>query len=76
MDFIDRNWVLFEANEISSIMYNKMHENSADDLIYNADRSKAFGSFSTCSGCKTPTFLSGKTIYSFEEFANTLNTSW
>ena len=73
MDFINRNWVLFEASEFGSIAYNKMCENSSDDLIYNADNSKAFGSFDKPN---TPKFLSGKTIYTFEEFVNILNTSW
>ena len=61
--FENRRWVIIDKDEVSSVDFSKVLENSADTLRYSNDGNKTFVKYE---GSK-PSFLSGKTEYSYSE---------
>jgi hypothetical protein len=54
-----RNYVIIEASEVADVDFDQVIQNSAETLIYNADRTKTIVKFEG----DTPSFLEGKTQY-------------
>ena len=65
----NRRWVIIDKDEVSSVDFSKVLENSADTLRYSNDGNKTFVKYE---GSK-PSFLSGKTEYSHSEILAILN---
>lgn len=58
-----KNFVILDASEVSLIDFGQIIETSADTLRYSVDGTKTFVKYR---GTK-PSFLNGKTEYSYEE---------
>ena len=58
------NYVILTASEVSSIDFSKVLEDSANTLRYNNDNTKTFVKFEG----DTPSFLDGKTQYTYSDF--------
>ena len=71
--YSNRKYVIIEANEVSSVDFSKVLETSADTLKYSIDNTKTFIKYE---GDK-PSFLDGKTEYTYEEILTELtNSDW
>ena len=66
-----RKYVILEASEVSGVDFSQVIEQSADDLKYSVDGSKAIVKFEG----GTPSFLIGETQYTWSEIMDVLNTS-
>ena len=66
-----KKYVIINANEVSSIDFNKVLETSEDTLRYSLDKSKTILKFQG----NTPSFLDGKTQYTHEEMRDIVQTS-
>lgn len=66
-----RKYVILEASEVSGVDFSQIIEQSADDLKYSVDDSKAIVKFEG----GTPSFLIGETQYTWSEIMDVLNTS-
>ena len=65
--------IIINASEVSSIDFSKVLETSADTLKYSIDNTKTFIKYE---GDK-PSFLDGKTEYTYEEILTELtNSDW
>ena len=62
-------YVIINSDEVSSIDFNQVLENSANTLRYNNDKTQAFIKFEGT----TPSFLNGKTQYTHTEILAILN---
>ena len=66
----NRKYVILNANELSSIDFSQVQENSASTVRYNNDDSKFFVKFDG----DTPSFLNGKTQYNRNQIRTLLTT--
>ena len=60
----DRKFVIIKSAEVSSVDFSEVLELSADTLRYNNDNTKTFVKFEG----DTPSFLDGKTQYTYSDF--------
>ncbi len=65
---MNRNYVIIDASEVSSVDFNQVLETSADTLRYSLDGSQTFIKFVG----DTPSFLEGKTTYTNAEILTIL----
>jgi len=68
---MSRKYVIINADEVSSVDFNKVEETSADTIRYSLDGSQTFVKFDTDT---TPSFLEGKTQYTHSEILAILET--
>ena len=69
----DRKYVILNASEVGTINFSQVMETSADTLRYSLDDSQTFVKFDG----DTPSFLSGKTVYSYSDFKIAIdNADW
>tara|TARA_B100001939_G_scaffold90444_2_gene77506 strand:- start:7206 stop:7439 length:234 start_codon:yes stop_codon:yes gene_type:complete len=66
-----RKYVIINTSEVSGVDFNQVIEQSADDLRYSVDGSKAVVKFEG----DAPSFLIGETQYTWSEIIDVLNTS-
>ena len=66
-----RKYVIINASEVSSVDFSQVIETSADTLRYSLDNSKTFVKFDG----DTPSFLNGKTSYTYSEMITILDGS-
>lgn len=66
-----RKYVIINTSEVSGVDFNQVIEQSANDLRYSVDGSKAIVKFEG----DTPSFLMGETQYTWSEIMDVLNTS-
>ena len=64
-----RKYVIITSDDVSSVDFTKVEETSADTLRWNNDNTKTFVKYE---GYK-PTFLHGKTAYTYAEILTILN---
>ncbi len=64
-----RKYVIITSDDVSSVDFSKVQETSADTLRWNKDNTKTFVKFTG----NTPSFLNGKTAYTYEQILNILN---
>ena len=64
-------YVIINASEVSSVDFSQVIETSADTLRYSLDNSKTFVKFDG----DTPSFLNGKTLYTYSEIITVLDGS-
>ena len=69
MRFENRRWVIIDKDEVDSIDFTKVLENSKDTLRYSVDKSKTFVKYEG----SQPSFLSGKTEYTHAQILAILN---
>ena len=62
-------YVIINASEASSVNFSQVNETSADTLRYSLDDSQTFVKFDG----DTPSFLSGKTSYTYSEMITILD---
>ena len=62
-------YVIINASEVSSVNFSQVNETSADTLRYSLDDSQTFVKFDG----DTPSFLNGKTSYTYSEMITILN---
>ena len=67
--FENRKWVIIDKDEVSSVDFSQVLENSADTLRYSNDKSKTFVKYDG----SQPSFLSGKTEYTHSQILAILN---
>lgn len=68
-------YVIIDANEVSSVDFSQVNEDSADTVRYNLDNTKAIVKFAGT----TPSFLAGKTQYTHAQITTVLtdpNDGW
>ena len=65
----NRRWVIIDKDEVISVDFSQVLENSADTLRYNNDKSKTFVKYEG----SQPSFLSGKTEYNHSQILAILN---
>ena len=65
----NRKWVIIDKDEVSSVDFSQVLENSADTLRYSNDKSKTFVKYDG----SQPSFLSGKTEYTHSQILAILN---
>ena len=65
----NRRWVIIDKDEVSSVDFSQVLENSADTLRYNNGKSKTFVKYEG----SQPSFLSGKTEYNHSQILAILN---
>lgn len=63
MRFANRKWVIIDKDEVDSIDFSKVLQNSKDTLRYSVDGSKTFVKYEG----SQPSFLSGKREYNHSE---------
>ena len=70
---MSRKYVIINADEVDSVDFSQVDETSADTLRYNInpDNTKTFVKFD---GDTTPSFLDGKTQYTYSEILTILAT--
>ena len=68
---MSRTYVIINSSDVSSVDFSKVAETSADTLRYSLDGSKTFVKFD---GDTTPSFLDGKTQYTYSEILTILAT--
>ena len=70
---MSRKYVIINADEVSSVDFNKVEETSENTLRYNINpaNTKTFVKFD---GDTTPSFLAGKTQYTYSEILAILAT--
>ena len=64
-----RKYVIITSDDISSVDFSKVQETSVDTLRWNKDNTKTFVKFTG----DTPSFLNGKTQYTYSEILTILN---
>ena len=64
-----RKYVIITSDDVSSVDFTKVEETSAETLRWNNDNTKTFVKYE---GYK-PTFLHGKTAYTYAEILTILN---
>lgn len=64
-----RKYVIIDSSDVSSVDFSQVLETSAETLRYNNDDTKTFVKFEG----DTPTFLDGKTQYTYSEMLAILN---
>jgi len=64
-----KKYVIITSDDISSVDFTKVQETSADTLRWNKDNTKTFVKFEG----DTPSFLTGKTQYTYSEILTILN---
>ena len=67
--FENRKYVIISKDDVSSVDFSQVFENSADTLRYNNDKSKTFVKYEG----SQPSFLSGKTEYNHSQILAILN---
>ena len=67
--FENRRWVIIDKDDVSSVDFSKVLENSIDTLRYSLDGSKTFVKYEG----NQPSFLAGKTVYNHSEILAVLN---
>ena len=65
----NRKWVIIDKDEVSSVDFSQVLENSADTLRYSNNKSKTFVKYDG----SQPSFLSGKTEYTHSQILAILN---
>jgi len=58
-----KKYVIITSDDISSVDFSKVQETSVDTLRWNKDNTKTFVKFTG----DTPSFLNGKTQYTYSE---------
>ena len=66
-----KKYVIINSSEVSEIDFSKVQETSASTLRYSLDNSEAIVKYEG----NQPSFLSGKTEYTWSEIMEVLNTS-
>ena len=61
--------MIINSSDVSSVDFSKVQETSVGTLRWNIDNTKTFVKFTG----DTPSFLTGKTQYTYEEILTTLN---
>ena len=64
-----KKYVIITSDDVSSVDFTKVQETSADTLRWNEDNTKTFVKFEG----DTPSFLTGKTQYTYSEILTILN---
>ena len=64
-----KKYVIITASDVSSVDFSQVQETSLDTLRWNIDNTKTFVKFTG----DTPSFLTGKTQYTYEEILEILN---
>jgi len=64
-----KKYVIITSDDISSVDFSKVQETSVDTLRWNKDNTKTFVKFTG----NTPSFLNGKTQYTYSEILTILN---
>ena len=64
-----RKYVIIDSSDIGSVDFSQVLETSAETLRYNNEDTKTFVKFEG----DTPTFLDGKTQYTYSEILAILN---
>ncbi len=64
-----REYVIITSDDVSSVDFTKVEETSADTLRWNNDNTKTFVKYQE----NKPTFLQGKTAYTYLEILAILN---
>ena len=67
---MSRKYVIINADEVSSVDFNKVEETSENTLRYSLDNSQTFVKYEG----DTPSFLEGKTQYTHSEILTILAT--
>ena len=67
--FENRKWVIISKDDVSSVDFAQVLENSANTLRYSNDGNKTFVKYEG----SQPSFLSGKTEYTHSEMLAILN---
>ena len=67
--FANRKWVIISKDDVDSVDFTKVLENSKDTLRYSVDGSKTFVKYDG----SQPSFLSGKTEYTHSQILAILN---
>jgi len=65
---MNRNYVIIDASEVSSVDFDQVLETSADTLRFSVDGTKTFVKFEG----ETPSFLEGKTANTHSEMLEIL----
>jgi len=65
------NYVIIDSSEVSSVDFNQVLETSADTLRYNLAGTQTFVKFDG----DTPSFLDGKTQYTYSDILTVLSGS-
>lgn len=60
-----KNFVIIDSSEVSNVDFDQVQETSADTLRYSLDGTQTFVKFEGY----TPSFLLGKTHYTYEEIS-------
>jgi hypothetical protein len=70
-----RTYVILDAADVDSVDFSEVNETSEDTLRWSVDESQTFVKFP--SGSTTPSFLEGKTSYTYSEIMPILRgTDW
>jgi hypothetical protein len=64
-----KKYVIITSEDISSVDFSKVQETSTDTLRWNKNNTKTFVKFTG----DTPSFLNGKTQYTYSEILTILN---
>ena len=64
-----KKYVIITSDDVSSVDFTKVQETSANTLRWNKDNTKTFVKFEG----DTPSFLTGKTQYTYSEILTILN---
>lgn len=73
MRYENRKYAIINASEVSSVDFSQVNQTSASSLRYSVDNSQTFVKFDG----DTPSFLSGKTLYTHSEIRTILTgTDW
>tara|TARA_R100001463_G_scaffold130127_1_gene189288 strand:- start:304 stop:543 length:240 start_codon:yes stop_codon:yes gene_type:complete len=64
-----KKYVIITSEDISSVDFSKVQETSTDTLRWNKNNTKTFVKFTG----DTPSFLDGKTQYTYSEILTILN---
>ena len=67
---MNRQYVIIDAVDVSSVDFSQVLETSASTLRYNVARDKTFVKYE---GSNVPSFLNGKATYSHAEMLEILN---
>ena len=71
MAYENRKYVIINTSETGSIDFSQVNETSVDTLRFNISGSQTFVKFDG----DTPSFLSGKTLYTHSEIRTILDTT-
>ena len=66
---MSKKYVIINNTDVSSVDFSQVQETSADTLRWNIDKTKTFVKFEG----DTPSFLTGKTQYTYSEILTILN---